>query len=59
MIKKVKDTLLWTYVTEDLSGTEFVEMFYKVELQKTNQTEFKNEKVIKKKVDKLHVKGKS
>ena len=59
MIKKVKDTLLWTYVTEDLSGKEFVEMFYKVELQKTNQTEFKNEKVIKKKVDKLHVKGKS
>ena len=44
---------------EDLSGKEFVEMFYKVELQKTNQTEFKNEKVIKKKVDKLHVKGKS
>ena len=59
MIKKVKDTLLWTYVMEDLSGKEFVEMFYKVELQKTNQTEFKNEKVIKKKVDKLHVKGKS
>ena len=59
MIKKVKDTLLWTYVTEDLSGKEFVEMFYKVELQKTNQTEFKNEKVIKRKVDKLHVKGKS
>ena len=59
MFKKVKDTLLWTYVMEDLSGKEFVEMFYKVELQKTNQTEFKNEKVIKKKVDKLHVKGKS
>ena len=59
MIKKVKDTLLWTYVMEDLSGKEFVEMFYKVELQMTNQTEFKNEKVIKKKVDKLHVKGKS
>ena len=59
MIKKVKDTLLWTYVMEDLSGKEFVEMFYKVELQKTNQTEFKNEKVIKKKVDQLHVKGKS
>ena len=59
MFKKVKDTLLWTYVMEDLSGKEFVEMFYKVELQMTNQTEFKNEKVIKKKVDKLHVKGKS
>ena len=59
MIKKVKDTLLWTDVMEDLSGKEFVEMFYKVELQMTNQTEFKNEKVIKKKVDKLHVKGKS
>ena len=34
-------------------------MFCKVELQKTNQTEFRNEKVIKKKVDQLHVKRKS
>ena len=33
-------------------------MFYKKELQKTNQTELRVEKVIKKKGDKLNVKWK-
>ena len=34
----------------DLNSAESVETFYEKELQKTNQTEFSIEKVIKKKV---------
>ena len=37
--------MLWTYIISDLTG-----MFYKKELQKTNQKEFRIEKVIKKKL---------
>ena len=48
----------WTYVISDLKGEEFVETFYKKELQKTNQKEFRVEKVIKRKGDKLYVKWK-
>ena len=47
-IKKVKNTLSWTYVINDLSSEEFSETFYEKELQKTNQKEFRIEKVIKK-----------
>ena len=50
MIKKVKNTLPWTYVINDLNGEEIVGTFYEKELQKTNQHEFRVEKVIKKKV---------
>ena len=58
MIKKAKNNVPWTYVIEDLNGKEIVGMFYKKKLQKTNQTEFKIEKVRKKKGDKLYVKWK-
>ena len=37
----------------DLNGKEIVETLYKKELQKTGQTEFKIEKLIKRKDDKL------
>ena len=47
-IKKVKNTVPWTYVINDLSSEEFSETFYEKELQKTNQKEFRIEKVIKK-----------
>ena len=50
VIKKVKNTVPWTYVISDLNGEEIVGTFYKKELQKTNQTEFRIEKVIKRKV---------
>ena len=40
--------MLWTYVISDLNGEEIVETFYKKELQKINQKEFRVEKVIKK-----------
>ena len=40
LIKRVKRTVPWTYVISDLNGEEIVGMFYKKELQKTNQKEF-------------------
>ena len=46
----------WTYVISDLEGEEIVGTFYKKELQKTNTKEFRVEKVIKRKSDKLYVK---
>ena len=58
MIKKFKKTVPWTYVISDLKGKEIVGTFYKKELHKTNQKEFRTEKVIKGKVDKLYVKRK-
>ena len=56
VIKKVKNTLPWTYVINDLNGEEIIGTFYEKELQKTNQKYFRIEKVIKKKADKLYVK---
>ena len=41
VIKKVKNTVPWTYVINEIIGT-----FYEKELQKTNQQEFRIEKVI-------------
>ena len=51
--KKVKNTVLWTYVINDQNGDEIIGTFYEKELQKTNQQEFRIEKVIKKNGDKL------
>ena len=42
----------------DLKGKETVETFYKKTFQKTNQKEFRLEKVVKRKADKLYVKWK-
>ena len=36
MVKKVKDTVLRTYVIEDLNGEEIVGTYYKNELKRTN-----------------------
>ena len=49
MIKKVKNTVPWTHIINDLNGKEIIGRFYEKELQKTNQKEFRIEKVIKKK----------
>ena len=46
MIKKIKNTAPWTYVFSDPNGEEIVATFYEKEFQKTNQKEFKVEKVI-------------
>ena len=48
----------WTYVITNLKGEKIVGTFYEKELPKTNQNEFRVEKVIKRKGDKLHVKWK-
>ena len=58
VIKKVKNAVRWTYVINDLNSDEIIGSFYEKELQKTNQQEFRVEKVIKKKGDKLYVKWK-
>ena len=58
MIRKFKKTVLWTYVISDLKGKEIVRTFHKKELHETNQKEFRIEKVIKGKGDKLYVKRK-
>ena len=50
VIKKVKNTIPWTYVINDLNGNEIIGTFYEKELQKTNQKDFRIEKVIFKKV---------
>ena len=58
VIKKVKNTVPWTYVINDLNGEEIMGTLYEKELQKTSQEEFRIEKVIKRKDDKMHVKRK-
>ena len=58
VIKKVKNTVTWTYVINDLNGEKIIGTFYEKELQKTNQQEFRIEKVMKRKSDKLYVKWK-
>ena len=57
-IKKVENTVPWTYVISDLNGEEVVETFFDKELQKPNQKKFRVEKLIKKKGNKLYVKWK-
>ena len=58
VVNKIKNTVPWTYVINDLNREESTGTFYENELQKTNQKEFKTEKVIKQKGDKLYVKWK-
>ena len=57
-INKIKITVPWTYVINDLNGEEITGSFYEKKLQKTNQKEFRIQKVIKKKDGKLYVKWK-
>ena len=59
IIKKVKNTFPWTYVISDFKGQDIVGTFYEKELKKTNQEEFRIEKLIKRKGNKLYVKWKS
>ena len=58
VVDKIKNTVPWTYVINDLNGEEITGTFYENELQKTNQKEFRIEKVIKQKGDKIYVKWK-
>ena len=56
VISKIKNTVPWTYIINDLNGEEIIGTFYENVLQKTSQQEFRIEKVIKRKVNKLYVK---
>ena len=58
VVSKIKNTVPWTYFINDPNGEEIIETFYEGELQKTNQQEFRIEKVIKSKGDKVYVKWK-
>ena len=47
VISKIKNTVPWTYIINDLNGEGIIGTFYEKELQKTNPKEFRIEKVIK------------
>ena len=59
VINKIKTTVPWAYIINDLNGEKIIGTFYEKKLQKTNQKEFRMEKVLKKKGGKLYVKWKS
>ena len=52
----IRKNLPWTYIITDVNGEEIVRTFYKNELQKNIQKEFRIEKVIKRKGNKSYVK---
>ena len=58
VISKIKHTVPWTYVINNINGEEITRTFYEKELHKTNQKEFRIQKVIKRKGDKSYVKWK-
>ena len=57
-INKIKNTVPWTYSISDLNSEEITGSFFEKAWQKTNQKEFRIEKVLKRKGDKLYVKWK-
>ena len=58
VVSKIKNTFPWTYIINNLNDEEITGTFYEKELQRTNQQEFRTEKVIKRKGYKLYVKWK-
>ena len=58
IVSKIKKTVPWTYVINDLNGEPITGNLYEKILQKINQKEFRIEKVIRRKGDKLYVKWK-
>ena len=58
VINKIKSTVTWPYVINELNAEEIVGRFYEKELQKASQKDFRIEKVLKRKGDKLYVKWK-
>ena len=57
IIKKIRNTVPWAYVINDFNGEDIIGT-YENELQGTKLNEFRIEKVIKRKGDKLYVKWK-
>ena len=60
VIEKLKNTVPWTHVINDIHGLEIVGRFCKKELLKANQKKYIYivEKVLKRKGNKIYVKGK-
>ena len=56
VVNKIRNTVLWTYVINDLNGEKITGSFYEKELQKTSQEKCRIEKRLKRKGDKLYVK---
>ena len=52
-VNEIKNTVPWTYTISDLNGEKVIGTFYEKELQKSNQKEFRLEKILKRKGDKL------
>ena len=52
VVSKIKNTILWRYVINDLNGEKIIGTIYEKEVQKTNQQELNIEKVICRKGDK-------
>ena len=49
IISKIKNTVTWTYVINDLNCEKIIRTFYEKELQETDQKGFRIEKVLKNK----------
>ena len=58
IVNEIKNTVPWTYTVNNLNGEKVIGTLYEKELQKTNQKEFRIEKVLKRKGEKLYVKWK-
>ena len=58
IVNEIKNTVPWTYTISDLNGKPITGTFYEKELKKTNKKEFRIEKILKRKGDKLYVKWK-
>ena len=58
IVNEITNAVPWTYTINDLTGKKVIGTFYEKELQKTNQKEFRLEKILKRKGDKLYVKWK-
>ena len=58
VINKVKNTVPWTYVINDLKVKKLLEHFMKKNCKRLINLEFRIEKVLRKKGDKLYVKWK-
>ena len=58
VVSKIKNAPPWTYLINDLNGEEIIGTFYEKERQKTNQQEFRIDKVLRLKGDKLYFKWK-
>ena len=54
-VNNIKNTVPWIYVANDLNGEKITGSFYEKKLQKSNQKQFRIEKVLKRKGDKLYV----